>query len=78
MAMMKKRVTTIHDGKKQCYDVLLTIELQGTYTVEASSPEEAEDMLKRRWTDGIGDDAIVVGDLETTNVQLDVQGVSQQ
>lgn len=70
--------TTLDDGtpsqskmKKKFYKVLLSIESHKVFKIEASSEDEAVEILKRRWADGVGGE-ITINDFETTNVQFDV------
>ena len=57
--------------KKSPYEVLLSIDMQKVFKVEASSEDEATEILKRRWADGIGGE-IAIHDFEATNVQFNV------
>ena len=72
MAMKKNNSRKINSRKRRAFEVLLSVDLQKSFVVEAADSDEAIEKLAQRWTNGKGDDAIKCEDLETTSVQFDV------
>ena len=70
---MKKDNSRKSSSRKQrTFEVLLSVDLQKSYFVEAVDSDEAFENLAHRWTKGMGEGAIKCEDLETTSVQFDV------
>ena len=54
------------------FNVLLSVELQKVSKVDAYSVDETVEIIKSRWTDSVGKDAISYNDFDVTHVQFDV------